>query len=293
MLSLLLALATSGLLALGLVGWRLARDPGVQAVSWGRSYESTAPAQQPRRNPVAMLLEGVDRIVGRVAVTRMGPASRASLRTAILRAGSPPGYSVESLIRRQATWAFLLGITAVVPLAYGIPYFLFLPVLGWFLPRLSLRSIAKKRWEQIERDLPDFLDILNVTVSAGVGFRAALRRVGRLVEGPIGEEIALTLRQIDLGATSRAAFGQIRERTTSPSMANFVTTLLQAEELGTPIGGFLESYAEDLRRTSGQRARAAAARANPKLSLVVTTVLTPSIVLLMLGTLILNVLGQR
>lgn len=287
-----LAAGLAALLIFGLLvaGVRLARDPGV--VSAGLVDYAGEPAKK-RVSLVGRMLSFLDRVIGGRVLGQMPLESRRKVRAAIVRAGSPEGYTVESLIKRQATWAALGLVLALYLLLDGQPIFLILPVAGWFLPRLSLMQAARKRSQAIEKELPDFLDVLNVTISAGLGFRSAMRRVSTLVGGPVGEEMLITLRQIELGATSRAAFGEMRERTNAPSLHSFITAFLQSEELGTPIGGFLEMYAKELRRTAGQRARTAAARANPKISLIMTLILTPAIVLLLLGSMILNALVNR
>ena len=218
--------------------------------------------------------------------------SRDRLRLAIGRAGAPEGTTVEGIIQRQATWAFLGLVVAVFLLGNGEVLGLLAPVFGWFLPRFGLWSQARVRTAAIERELPDFLDVLAVSISAGLGFRAALRRVATLVGGPVGGEMLVALRQIDLGATRRTAFEEMRERTSAASLQAFITAFLQAEELGTPLSGFLESYSGELRRTAGQRARTAAAKANPKISLVLTLVIMPALSIFMIGSLVLMAFGN-
>ena len=85
--------------------------------------------------------------------------------------------------------------------------------------------------DALERDLPDFVDILSITVRAGTGYRAALDRVSASLSGPPAEEIRLTLRQMDLGATRREAFEALRKRNDSRTLDIFVGAQLQAEDL--------------------------------------------------------------
>lgn len=289
-MGLVAGLGMLGSFCLGLIGLRMMRDPALEGGGFGQGNDT--PARAPRTSLVGRFLDFLDRAVGGRVLGQMSGESRERLRMAIARAGSPAGMTVESLVQRQASWATLGLIGGVLLLLNGQVLGVLAPVAGWFLPRFGLWSTGRNRSAVIERELPDFLDVLAVTISAGLGFRAALRRVAALVGGPVGEEMLVALRQIDLGSSRRAAFEEMRERNTAPSLHNFVTAFLQAEELGTPLSGFLETYSAELRRTAGQRARTAAARANPKISLILTLVIMPAISLFMIGSLLLMAFGM-
>lgn len=287
-MELLIALVAAMTVGMGAYGLRLAREPGVEFT--GLSRFGLEEDKRSRPGLVSRLLGTLDRAIGGRVLGQLSPAARQRVRAQIVRAGSPNGMTVESLIQRQASLGFL-GLLVGGLLALQGDYFaLAMPVAFWFLPKLALWLTASGRRTAIERELPDFLDVLAVTISAGLGFRAALRRVATMVGGPVGEEMLIALRQIDLGATRRAAFEEMRDRTDAPSLNNFITSFLQAEELGTPITGFLEDYARELRRQSGQRARTAAARANPKISLILTLVITPALSIFMIGSILLMAL---
>lgn len=288
----LFAFGGLGLLVLGMYGFRLMRQPGVETSAFS-AYVSAETKAAKRISLVGKLLNFMDRAIGGRVLGQMSTEGRRKVRAAIARAGSPEGFTVETLIQRQATWAAIGTIAALALVYRGYPIGLALPILGWYFPRLALYTAARRRSSAIERELPDFLDVLSVTISAGLGFRSALRRVATLVGGPVGEEMLIALRQIDVGASRRAAFEEMRERSNAPSLNNFITSFLQAEELGTPITGFLESYAKELRRTAGQRARTAAARANPKISLILTLVIMPALSLFMIGSIILMAFMER
>lgn len=277
-------------LVLGLRGYRMMRESGVSTAGYLVLIEEPT-GRKARQSLLGKLLRFLDQVIGGRVLGQMSTESRAKVRDSIVRAGSPDGLTVESLIQRQATWALLGLLVGLLFLARGSYFGLILPVLGWFFPRYVLWSARSRRTRGLERELPDFLDVLAVTISAGLGFRAALRRVASRVEGVVSEEMLIALRQIDLGASRRAAFEEMRERTASKSLHNFITAFLQAEELGTPLTSFLEVYAKELRRTAGQRARTAAARANPKISLILTLIIMPAISIFMIGSLILVALS--
>ena len=285
-MTLLVGVVTVACIALGLRGYWLMRAPQVPGAS-ALLIRGGSTEVKVRQSLVGRFLGFVDRVIGGRVLGQMNSSSRARVREAIARAGSPEGMTVESLIQRQSTWATMGLVLAVLLVRDGQIIGVVLPVVGWFLPRYGLWAETRRRTHAIERELPDFLDVLAVTISAGLGFRTGLRRVSSMVTGVVAEEMLVVLRQIDLGASRRAAFDDLRRRTSAPSLHRFITAFLQAEELGTPISGFLDSYSRELRRSAGQRARTAAARANPKISLVLTLMIMPAISLFMVGSLLL------
>ena len=155
-------------------------------------------------------------------------------------------------------------------------------MIGWFGPDVWLSRAGRLRQEAIERTLPDFLDILAVSVRAGLGYRYALRRVAEALEGPVAEEMLTVLRQIELGQDRRDAFLALRERNQSESLKSFVAAQLQAEELGVPLAEALNDIAGDMRRLAHQNARRQAQRAGPRVSLIVTTLIVPGSMILIL-----------
>jgi tight adherence protein C len=159
---------------------------------------------------------------------------------------------------------------------------------GWFGPDVWLSREGRLRQERIERMLPDFMDILAVTVRAGLGYRAALLRVSEALGGPVGEEMLMALRQMDLGSNRRDAFLAMSARNDSRSLKSMIAAQLQAEELGVPLSEALNDIAEDMRRAAHQDARRRAARAAPRVSLIVTTLIIPGAMILILMTLFLS-----
>ena len=202
--------------------------------------------------------------------------------------------TVQQFIGRKAALAILLGGGAggFMLLIGGGPIFLvFGSVFGWFAPDIYLSRAGRLRQEAIERSLPDFLDILAVSVRAGLGYRYALRRVAESLGGPVGDEMLTVLRQIELGQDRRDAFLALRDRNDSASLKAFVAAQLQAEELGVPLSEALNDIADDMRRMAGQNARREAQRASPRVSLLVTTLIVPGSMILILLSIYL--LGRR
>ena len=281
---------TAGLLAmlsvgLGLRGVVLLRDRGPideQVVLAERGSAN-------QRRPLTALVNLIARRVGPALGHRLGAGPRRRIARTLDRAGRPGGVGVEAYIGRSGAFA-ILGVAGAVLLVLAnatLAALLLLP-LALLGPWILLSRAARLRQERLRRDLPDFLDVLSVTVRAGLSYRTALRRVAESLGGPMGEEAITTLRQMDLGASRRAAFLALRDRNDSEALASFVTAQLQAEELGVPLAEALNDIAIDVRRGAHQDARKRAQRAAPRVSLIVTTLVVPASILLILVALFLG-----
>jgi len=241
----------------------------------------------------SLLRQLVERLAARLG-PRLAPGIRLSRSEAIARrldvAGRPGGLTVQRFIGIKGALAVLSGVFFAFLAMIGGSWLLAFAAagIGWFLPEVWLSRSGRLRQERIERDLPDFLDILAVTVRAGLGYRSALQRVAEALGGPISEEILTALRQMDLGATRRDAFLALRSRNSSESLGTFVAAQLQAEELGVPLSEALNDIALDMRRSAAQSARRRAARAAPRISLIVTTLIVPGSIILILAAMVLG-----
>ncbi|GGT52620.1 DUF5936 domain-containing protein [Streptomyces purpureus] len=231
----------------------------------------------------------VDSLVDRLgmryspAVLRlMGPKRVNEVRRKIDLAGNPGGLTIDRYGARRAVYGFLGALGGLVMLSKGSVFVaLLLLAFGAFWTEVGIWSAIRVRRDQIERTLPDFLDVLAVVVSAGLGFRQALDRVAEKYEGPWSDELRITLRQMDMGVSRRQAFDELRRRNDSEQVAQFVTALQQGEELGAPIVDTLIQIANDMRRTDAQNARRKAAKAVPKATLVITSLMVPATVILL------------
>lgn len=209
-------------------------------------------------------------------------------------AGRPNGMSVDSLLSNASRWIIILTPVVILALVQANVVQVLLAIAAVIvLPLSRLSGLARKRRETIDRDLPDFLDVLAVTVSAGVGFRSALGTVAQRFQGPMGEEIMTVLHQINNGASVRSAFSSLRQRTDSSAMDEFVTAYLQSEELGAPLVDTLNQIAGEMRKASAQRMRQHAARLEPRITLVVTAVMVPATIILIVGGMYVAVGGDQ
>jgi tight adherence protein C len=238
-----------------------------------------------RSNPVTAL----GRWLAPALAGVLGTSQLAKLARRLELAGNPGGETLDLHLQRRARYLSIFGTAGLVLMVRGQPVAGAVVVLAaWALPELALRQAARARQERIDTDLPDFLDVLAVTVTAGLSFRAALERVARRHRGPLADELVTALRQLDVGESRREAFTRLRDRNSSEALHSFVSSLLQAEELGAPLSEALTQIARDLRRAAAQRARRRAARTSPRVTLVVTLVMAPGAMILIAVSLLLS-----
>lgn len=274
----LLALAATAVFLLGLTGLRMARTDALDGWDVGDiMLLRDESKKRDRRGPVDSLAR---RLAPRLARS-LGPRTIARIRQRIDLAGRPQGMTVETFLQLIVKYAIVFGFFAFCLFLLGNTFSALLCLVAVpLLPFSRLAGHQRRRQERIAGDLPDFLDILSVTVSAGISFRTALGRVSQRFEGPLRDELLQTLHQLDVGVPRRQAFEALRDRCDSEPMDSFVSAFLQAEELGAPLATTLNNIALDMRRESAQAARRKAARTVPRVTLVVSVVLVPPTLLI-------------
>ncbi|WP_059013150.1 DUF5936 domain-containing protein [Streptomyces specialis] len=221
------------------------------------------------------------RLMGRKAVDRK--------RKRIDQAGNPQGLTIDRYAARRAVYGIFGLLTTLIFISAGFPLFaLFGLGFGAFAADLAIWQGVRTRRDVIDRTLPDFLDVLAVVVSAGLGFRQALDRVSARYEGPWADEIRIALRQMDVGVPRRQAFDELRRRNDSEPVNQFVSALQQGEELGAPIADTLIQIARDMRRTDAQNARRRAARAIPMATMATLVFMVPATMIIIVTGMILG-----
>lgn len=279
------AMAAGGALSvlLGVIG--LAQLTAGERVATSAVPVTTKPAKQETfiLDVIADLLGGP---FARMTMELLTPW-RLKIRKRIDAAGRPGGMTVEIYARRTAGYTVLFGLLGLGLVANGQTLGA-LAFLGCLQTELVLYSKRVARQDNIQRSMPDFLDVLAVTVSAGLSFRLALARVAESMPGPLSEEFMVALRQMELGTPRREAFEDLRNRNNSEAVNLFVTAILQAEELGAPLGTALIDISSDMRREAAQWAKRKAQRTTPKITAVSMSMTLPALMLVVLGALFLG-----
>ena len=163
--------------------------------------------------------------------------------------------------------------------------------LGYMAPEFWLGSKARKRsWEMVLQ-LPDALDLLTISVEAGLGFDAALAKVVEKMEGPLVNEFRQALAEIRMGRTRRDALRDVVARADAQPISNFIGAIVQAEQLGVPIAKVLQIQSQQLRIERRQRAEELAAKAPVKMLFPMVGCIFPTIFIVILGPAIIAVMS--
>jgi tight adherence protein C len=155
--------------------------------------------------------------------------------------------------------------------------------LGLFLPDVWVRNLGEKRQIELQKGLPDAMDMLTICVEAGLGFDAALGRVARNLEGPIAEETARVLQEMQFGMSRSESLRSLVGRTDVPELRSFVSAVIQSSELGISIGDVLREQSKEMRIKRRQRAEEKAQKLQVKLLLPLITCLLPAMFTVVLG----------
>jgi tight adherence protein C len=195
----------------------------------------------------------------------------------------------EEIVSLQAVLAgvgLLLGIgfllTDPSP-GQALLVMLLLPIAGLMTPSAVIKRKAQERSESIFKDLPDCLDLMAISVEAGVGFEAALDVVCKNFDSPLAFEFRRTLKEMELGAARKEALVNLRNRNNVPELSNFITALVQADALGMPIARVLQTQAVEMRNRRRQWAREKAAKLPVKILIPLVFFIFPAILVVILG----------
>ncbi|SFE45742.1 type II secretion system F family protein [Trichococcus pasteurii] len=161
---------------------------------------------------------------------------------------------------------------------------------GFLLPYSSLKTKSRKRIEAIEYALPSFLDVLYVSVEAGLAFDMAIYRTTDKMKGPLSEELLFTMNEISKGRGRSEALREMVKRTQVPDLATFVTSIIQAEEMGSNIGNVLRIQADTMRVNKRQRAETMAAKIPTKMLFPIVFFMFPALFVVILGPAVLNIM---
>jgi tight adherence protein C len=153
---------------------------------------------------------------------------------------------------------------------------------GWQLPSFIVRKRGSSRLEEIERELPEVIDLLIATVEAGMGFSAALGLVSERVHGALGDELRLTMKQQSLGMTIQQALDAMVARADNPSIRAFVRTASRGESLGVSIGPVLRELSSDQRRRHRQAAREKMQKAPIKMIFPLMFLIMPALMIVLM-----------
>ncbi len=166
-------------------------------------------------------------------------------------------------------------------------------ILGYFLPQMWLQQKVDARRTEIQKGLPDAMDLLVIAVDAGLGFDAALARVTDKYRNALSDEFAKVLREVNLGRPRLEAMDEMGRSSGVEDLHNFIQAVIQSEQFGTGIGKILRIQADEMRRKRRQRAQEKAAQATLKMMLPMVGCIFPTLWIVLLGPAALILLRPR
>jgi tight adherence protein C len=219
------------------------------------------------------------------------------IRRRLEEAGTPDNWDVDRVLAYKVLGlggGILLGIalglvigaqpTQIAVITIGTA------LLGYFTPNMVVYQLAYNRSEQLRRELPDALDLLTITVEAGLAFDAALAQVARNTTGPLAAEFFRVLQEMQIGLGRAEAFKALGERTNVPELRQFVTAMVQADSFGIPIAQVLRVQAKEMRVRRTQRAEERAQKVPVKILFPLIFGILPALMIVVLGPAALDVI---
>ncbi|MBL8916328.1 MAG: type II secretion system F family protein [Archangium sp.] len=235
---------------------------------------------------------------GQVVVRKLGvmnrrfmwPGYEDKMRRSLIKAGEPKVYKPEDIMALQEI-GFVVGLIFGLILCNAVDFNLALSLvvalIGLFYPLIWVNDQVAKRHLAISRALPFNLDLLTLSVEAGLDFTAALAKVvDKGKGGPLREELALVLKQLKMGKTREEALKTMIARVDLPALSQFVTALIQADKMGTSLGKVLRIQSTQLRIERTQRAEKLANEAPVKMLFPLIACIFPTVFMVLFGPIV-------
>ena len=226
------------------------------------------------------------------SITRLTPLDLyGRVNRLIVLAGNPPALTAERIVAFKIIGA-IVGLVVGIVVAPVLPFKGFVPTVmiaalfaltGYTFPSAGLASKASKRQKEIRKAMPDTMDLLTISVEAGLGFDAALAQVVKNVPGPLSEEIARMLQEMQIGVSRTDALRHVNDRTEVPELDGFVLSMIQADKYGVGVAKVLRAQSTELRQKRRQRAEEVAQKVPLKLLFPMIFLVLPALFIVILG----------
>ncbi|MBO0845424.1 MAG: type II secretion system F family protein [Nocardioides sp.] len=205
-------------------------------------------------------------------------------------AGNPAGWTVERVLAGKVIGAIaLFFISLALTEVMGVGFLLRLvlvggaTVAGWFGPNMYLYQRTYDRSNRMQRELPDAIDLMTISVESGLAFDASVRQVAMNTEGPLAEEFSRVLREMQIGKGRAEALRGLADRTNVADVKSFVTAMVQADSFGIPIANVLRIQSSEMRTKRRQRAEEKAQKVPVKITVPLIFCILPCLFIVVMG----------
>lgn len=208
----------------------------------------------------------------------------------LAQAGHPWGMNAANFIIGKYILILLLLFFGII--SRNPTVLLMLLAIGLFFPDLFLKTNVKKRKEVMVKSLPDVLDLISVSVEAGLGFDAALQKVVEKTSGPLTQEFEQALNEINMGKSRREALRDMADRVQVDDITTFLGSVIQADQLGVSITNVLKIQSKQVRNNRRMKAEEAAQKAPIKMLIPLVVFIFPTLLIVLLGPAILSLIDN-
>jgi len=205
-------------------------------------------------------------------------------------AGNPVGWTVErvqagKVIGAIALFFISVALTTVIGPSFTVRIVLIAgaTLVGWLGPNLYLYQKVYDRSKRIQRELPDAIDLMTISVESGLAFDAAVQQVARNTEGPLADEFSRVPSEMQIGQGRSEALRGLAERTEVDDLKSFVTSMIQADSFGIPIANVLRIQSSEIRTKRRQRAEEQAQKVPVKITVPLIFCILPCLFIAVMG----------
>jgi tight adherence protein C len=249
---------------------------------YGFSAEVLAPVVLPQNSSSGMT--AFVSSLGAAVSKRFGGIREDDLRAELMAAGI---YTMSpwTLLGYRVLSAAIMPVAVLAILSPGVlaaAIAIASVAMGWMLPLVLVRRKARIRLTEIDRRLPDLIDVLVVTIEAGLGFTGALRVAAENVTGPLSDELRLTLQEQTMGLSVGEALANLAARAKTPGMLSFVRAMAQGERLGISIGQIMRNLSLEMRKRRRKQAEERAQKAPIKMLFPLVFLIFPAMFVVLL-----------
>ena len=303
--TLLLALLAGGGILMFFIG--IARTPTTNTAQMVQQRLSVYGGEKPLTMEEMELQRPFSERVLRPMIERIGSLlsrstpqkARQDMMNQLELAGRPGNLTPEDFVAVRLVAAGIFGVIGfLLGLLFGNPVYLVIAIavglgLGYYAPVLWIRQKVDARKAEIQKGLPDALDLLVICVDAGLGFDAALARVTDKYKNALSDLLSKALREVSLGRPRLEALDEMGRNSGVEDLHNFMQAVIQSEQFGTGIGKILRIQADEMRRKRRQRAQERGAQATLKMMLPMVGCIYPTLWIILLGPAVLIIMRPR